>query len=83
MHWGGNDVCEGLPVKRVNKIRSKLSTDSQDSRIYIAGVLGWLAVRHKELNFFIKGKIMENFLTLIVIANTVVLAMDGLFDEPE
>lgn len=46
----------------------------------MAGVLGWFGVRHKELNFFLKGKFMENFLTLIVIANTVVLAMDGLFD---
>jgi hypothetical protein len=83
LHWGGDEVIENIPIKRVNKIRSKLSTDSQDSRIYMAGVIGWLAVRHKELNFFLKGKFMENFLTIMVVANTVVLAMDGLFDEPE
>jgi hypothetical protein len=48
----------------------------------MAGVIGFIGVRHKELNLFLKGKIVENFLTLIVIANTVILAMDGLFDEP-
>ncbi len=47
----------------------------------MAGVIGWLGVRHKELNVFLKGKIVENFLMLIVVGNTVVLAMDGLFDE--
>jgi hypothetical protein len=48
----------------------------------MAGVTGFIAVKHKELNFLLKGKIVENFLTLIVIANTVVLALDGLFDDP-
>ena len=43
-------------------------------------LIGKLIVRHKELGNFLKGKIVENFLTLSVVANTVVLAMDGLFD---
>jgi hypothetical protein len=33
------------------------------------------------LRKFVNGKFFENILTLAVIANTIIMALDGLFDE--
>lgn len=45
----------------------------------MAGIMGFLTVRHNELKEFVKGKFVNNFLLLVVIGNTVLLSLAGTF----
>jgi hypothetical protein len=71
----------GILPKRANKQRQKLCTSGQEKVIYLPGVLGFMMVRHRELNDFIKGKFVNNFLLFVVVGNTVILAMQGSFTD--
>ena len=56
-----------------------MDTDSQYNYIYIAGLSGYMKVKHRQLANFARGKLIDNFLTIAVVFNTVLLALDGLF----
>lgn len=47
--------------------------------IWIKGFLGLIIVCHKHLRNFVNGDLFNSTLTLAVMLNTIVLAMDGLF----
>jgi len=49
IHWSGYDVLaeRKVPNKRTNKIISRLDTDSQYNYIYLAGLSGYMKVKHR------------------------------------
>ncbi|KRX08852.1 hypothetical protein PPERSA_08956 [Pseudocohnilembus persalinus] len=80
--WSGSEVLADLgPPKHQNNLLKKLSTDKQDLRIWLPGFQGHLLVAHKHLRNFVSSSPFNSLMTTAVMLNTVVLAMDGLFES--
>jgi hypothetical protein len=46
-------------------------------------VLGFAEVFRKDVCNFLRGKLVENFLTAVVVLNTILLSLAGSFEDPE
>lgn len=97
LKWSGEEVCKTSLKsnfemnsfqreklhKRINRLLFALSTNSFDKAVWLKGVLGKFKLFQKHLVRFVEGKVFENSMLLSVVINTVILAMDGLFTDPD
>lgn len=97
LKWSGEEVCKTSLKsnfemnsfqkeklhKRINRLLFALSTNSFDKAVWLKGVMGKFKLFQKHLVRFVEGKVFENSMILSVVINTVILAMDGLFTDPD
>ena len=97
LKWSGEDVChqtlrpeldwsnfqKSKLITHINKMLKVLNTSSYDKQIWLLGVKGKFTVFQKHLVRFLEGKIFDNTMIACVLFNTVILSMDGLFNDPD
>ncbi|EGR31326.1 hypothetical protein IMG5_112530 [Ichthyophthirius multifiliis] len=81
--WSGSDISKKISINKAktNKILKVLNTKHQDINIYIQGFLGVIKVLHKHHKKFVQGNIFNNMALVAVFLNTVLLALDGSFQD--
>ena len=78
--WSGQDVLpDNLDASKSIDILSQLNS----IRVWPGGLSGFWKRFRFVLRLFIKGSFFESFLTICVLMNTVVLAMEGANTPPE
>lgn len=60
-----------------------MNTDNQEMYLWISGFKGIVSILHRKLYLFATGGFFNNIATLAVFGNTVVLALDGSFEDTQ
>lgn len=69
--------------KRINRLMNSISSISYQKDVWLLGFKGKLILAQKYLRYCVNSKYFDNSMLFCVIFNTVILAMDGLFYDPD
>ena len=72
--WSGQDVLDiGLNMEKSNWVVAKMNK----VRVWPKGILNTIKKTRFIMKAFVRTSLFENFLTLCVLVNTIVMAMDS------